>query len=313
MPIPGLILFCLLGIPSARLVEQDPQAGELMDPSHFQFSASAAAILPNGFGLTTPPSKPTMAETNSNPRFNLRSMTQNITAIEGREVRLQCAVYNLGNKTVSWLRDENLNIISSGRYTYTSDQRFQALHEEDFSQLDRDETLEHWILRIRNAQMEDEGRYECQISTQPITSYHFYLKVVVPVATILGKPEMFVDVGSTINITCIVQHTPGPPSIVQWQHNGHPIDYTSTRGGVSVLTNKAATTVSSLIIQQARTEDGGTYTCRAGDLVTPSNVKVHVIHGDNYQSLHTNSAHRSWPSTTQVIWIFFSLALGHIM
>lgn len=48
-----------------------------------------------------------------------------------------------------------------------------------------------------------------------------FLTVAVPVATILGKPEMFVDVGSTINITCIVQHTPGPPSIVQWQHNGH--------------------------------------------------------------------------------------------
>ncbi|XP_059091252.1 zwei Ig domain protein zig-8-like isoform X1 [Tigriopus californicus] len=288
---PGLILLCLLGIPSASLVEQDPQAEDLMESSNFQFSASAAAILPNGFGLTTPPSKPSMSETDLNPRFHLRAMTQNITAIEGREVRLECAVYNLGNKTVSWLRDENLNIISSGRYTYTSDQRFQALHEEDYTHLDRDETLEHWILQIRNAQMEDEGRYECQISTQPITSYHFYLKVVapatpirvlgsVPVATILGKPEMFVDVGSTINITCIVQHTPGPPSIVQWQHNGHPIDYTSTRGGVSVLTNKAATTVSSLIIQQARTEDGGTYTCRAGDLVTPSNVKVHVIHGE---------------------------------
>ena len=42
----------------------------------------------------------------------------------------------------------------------------------------------------------------------------------VPEATILGKPEMFVDVGSTINITCVVKHTPGPPSIVQWRYGG---------------------------------------------------------------------------------------------
>jgi hypothetical protein len=46
---------------------------------------------------------------------------------------------------------------------------------------------------------------------------------------------------------------------------------------VSVLTNKAAITVSSLILQQARAEDGGEYSCHAGDLVTPPRIKVHVI------------------------------------
>jgi len=41
----------------------------------------------------------------------------------------------------------------------------------------------------------------------------------VPVATIDGS-EMFVDVGSTINITCVVRNTPNPPSEVQWRHKG---------------------------------------------------------------------------------------------
>ena len=59
-----------------------------------------------------------------------------------------------------------------------------------------------------------------------------------------------------------------------------PIDYTSSRGGVSVITNKASTTVSSLIIQRARAEDGGKYSCHAGELVKPSHIKVHVIHGE---------------------------------
>ena len=37
----------------------------------------------------------------------------------------------------------------------------------------------------------------------------------VPTARILGKPEMFVDVGSTINITCVVENAPGN---VRWMH-----------------------------------------------------------------------------------------------
>ena len=50
---------------------------------------------------------------------------------------------------------------------------------------------------------------------------------------------------------------------------------------MSVITNKASVTVSSLIIQRARPEDGGKYTCHAGSLVKPAVIKVHVIHGES--------------------------------
>ena len=57
------------------------------------------------------------------------------------------------------------------------------------------------------------------------------------------------------------------------------IDYTSIRGGVSVLTNKAEITVSYLIIQKAQIEDGGIYSCQNG-VVDPAKVKVHVLSGN---------------------------------
>ena len=46
-------------------------------------------------------------------------------------------------------------------------------------------------------------------------SMMMYALLSVPTARILGKPEMFVDVGSTINITCVVENAPGN---VRWMH-----------------------------------------------------------------------------------------------
>ena len=40
----------------------------------------------------------------------------------------------------------------------------------------------------------------------------------VPVATILGPSEIYLDAGSTINITCVIQHTPVPTPNVNWLH-----------------------------------------------------------------------------------------------
>lgn len=56
-----------------------------------------------------------------------------------------------------------------GRYTYTSDQRFEAMHSPH---------SEEWTLRIRNAQKRDTGIYECQISTTPPIGQPVYLSIV---------------------------------------------------------------------------------------------------------------------------------------
>lgn len=37
--------------------------------------------------------------------------------------------------------------------------------------------------------------------------------------TILLGSEMLINVGSTINLTCLVRHTPDPPDHIFWTHN----------------------------------------------------------------------------------------------
>ncbi|MPC40798.1 hypothetical protein E2C01_034367 [Portunus trituberculatus] len=41
-----------------------------------------------------------------------------------------------------------------------------------------------------------------------------------PHAAIIGSPDMYVDMGSTINLTCVISHTPEPPDYIKWTHNG---------------------------------------------------------------------------------------------
>lgn len=43
--------------------------------------------------------------------------------------------------------------------------------------------------------------------------------VIEPTTTILGGPEIYMDVGSTINLTCLVRHSPEPPAHVFWTQN----------------------------------------------------------------------------------------------
>ena len=63
-----------------------------------------------------------------------------------------------------------------------------------------------------------------------------------------------------------------------------PIDYTSERG-VSVVTNKAETTVSSLIIPNAQIQDSGVYSCQNGQ-VDPVHVNVQDRAVPGVQVLH---------------------------
>lgn len=58
---------------------------------------------------------------------------------------------------VSWVRHRDIHLLTVGRYTYTSDQRFEALHSPH---------TEEWTLRIRYAQRKDSGIYEVNLKSK---------------------------------------------------------------------------------------------------------------------------------------------------
>ncbi|XP_035702465.1 zwei Ig domain protein zig-8 [Folsomia candida] len=196
------------------------------------------------------------------------TVPRNVTALVGKTAYLGCRVKNLGNRTVSWVRHRDVHILTVATYTYTSDQRFQAIHSRT--------AHEEWILQIKYVQPRDMNMYICQISTQPHRSFYVNLNVVVPTASILGGPDLHVDKGSMINLTCIIKYSPEPPSYIFWYHYDEVINYNSERGGVSVITEKGETTTSYLLVQNAMVSDSGKYSC------SPSNadvaaVRVHVL------------------------------------
>ena len=68
---------------------------------------------------------------------------------------------------VSWIKD--LRILTVGRYTYTTDLRFEAIHQTSSTE---------WTLRVKQVELRDQGSYECQITTKPIRTFTVFLKVV---------------------------------------------------------------------------------------------------------------------------------------
>ncbi|XP_018798646.1 PREDICTED: uncharacterized protein LOC108974964 [Bactrocera latifrons] len=213
------------------------------------------------------------------PTFDTTVPT-NITGLVGKTVKLTCRVKNLGNRTVSWVRHRDIHLLTVGRYTYTSDQRFEAMHSPH---------AEDWTLRIRYAQRKDSGIYECQISTTPPIGHSVYLNIVEPITEVIGGPELHINKGSTINLTCIVKFAPEPPPTVIWSHNREVINFDSPRGGISLVTEKGVVTTSRLLVQKAIQQDSGLYTCTPSN-ANPTSVRVHIVDGEHPAAMHHGHA-----------------------
>uniref|UniRef100_A0A1B0BF90 Ig-like domain-containing protein n=1 Tax=Glossina palpalis gambiensis TaxID=67801 RepID=A0A1B0BF90_9MUSC len=187
---------------------------------------------------------------------------------------------------ISWIRRRDWHILSSGAQLYTNDERFAILHTPGSNM---------WTLQIKFVQRRDHGMYECQVSTPTgIISHFVNLQVVVPEAFILGSGELHVDMGSTINLVCIIEKSPTPPQYVYWQKNDRLINYYDSRRDISIETTPGPRTQSRLIIREPQISDSGNYTCSASN-TEPASIYVFVSKGDNMAAISrrkTSSADR---------------------
>ncbi|XP_076335978.1 lachesin-like isoform X2 [Tachypleus tridentatus] len=209
------------------------------------------------------------------PSFSDTSI-RNVTTQVGQTVFMHCYFEAFGDKTVSWVRLQDFHVLTVGKYTYTTDDRFKAFHTEYSNE---------WTLKIELVQESDGGFYECQLTSNPPVCQVLYLHVLVPQTDIHGGSDLFVDPGSPINLTCVISDSPELPSFIFWYHNNRMINYDLPRGHIFVQKVRQDTAVSKLYIEDARPGDSGNYTCDPSN-TGPSSVLVHVVKGFFHSLYH---------------------------
>ncbi|XP_045611683.1 zwei Ig domain protein zig-8 [Procambarus clarkii] len=252
------------------------------------------------------------------PQFD--NIPSNVTAKVGESAFLPCTVSNLGDKSVTWMRQRDLHILTAGIFTYSADDRFTVVHAEE---------SKDWTLQIKYATMRDSGIYECHVNSDPKISRQVALRVrehsqlddpafrgrlttstlPTPLVTIEGPAERHIQAGSVLTITCIIHHPPGqPPAHVLWFHGATNIDYDSPRGGVSIQTEKfPSKTRSQVMLSNVRDSDTGEYSCSPSDL-PPSVIAVHVQHGQHQAAVQQGGL-SSAPVTNPVTHLLLLLLL----
>ncbi|KRF78459.1 uncharacterized protein Dvir_GJ17815, isoform D [Drosophila virilis] len=238
-------------------------------------------------------------DSSDSPMFEDSEMAHNTTVQLGGTAFLVCKVSGVDRvgvnwNQISWIRRRDWHILSSGAQLYTNDERFAILHTPGSNM---------WTLQIKFVQRRDHGMYECQVSTPTgIISHFVNLQVVVPEAFILGSGELHVDMGSTINLVCIIEKSPTPPQYVYWQKNDRLINYYDSRRDISIETTPGPRTQSRLIIREPQITDSGNYTCSASN-TEPASIYVFVSKGDNMAAI----SRRKTSSADRITHIFRSM------
>ncbi|XP_011183618.2 uncharacterized protein LOC105212934 isoform X1 [Zeugodacus cucurbitae] len=259
------------------------------------------------------------------PFFDL-TMPKNITSLVGKSAYLGCRVKHLGNKTVAWIRHRDLHILTVGTYTYTTDQRFQTSYHRDIDEwtlqikwaqqrdagvyecqistqpvrsfsvnLNIVDTIDDETSSLLQQYYSDDAFYISsdriyQASDDEFAGMFGHIQTVaVPTASILGGPDLYVDKGSTINLTCVIKFSPEPPTHIFWYHQDKVLSEETSGGRIKFKTIKSEETKSILLINDADLLDSGKYSCYPSNTEIAS-LRVHVLQGERPEAMQTNSA-----------------------
>ncbi|XP_019759353.1 hemicentin-2 isoform X2 [Dendroctonus ponderosae] len=230
------------------------------------------------------------------PYFDPSAPT-NITTQLGTHAYMPCKVKQLGNKSVSWIRKRDGHILTVDRYTFIADDRFQTFR------VDGSDT---WTLQIKYVQARDAGQYECQVSTEPKMSHFITLNIVIPKIEITGEPDMFVKMGSRVQLRCVITQALEEPAYIFWYHDGERVlTYDKSAIDIHAKREGTDTTVSTLLIHYTNQEDSGNYTCSPSKLDS-SSVVLHVLNGE-----HPAAMQRGKNSASPIpAWSHLSIGLG---
>ncbi|CAL4083036.1 unnamed protein product, partial [Meganyctiphanes norvegica] len=185
-----------------------------------------------------------------------------------------------GVHEVSWIRHSDLMVLTVNSFTFTNDERFSA---------HRDPSTGDWMLALRHPTPADNGNYDCSISTKPVISQTVELKVVVPRVEMLGEGDVHLDLGSTLNLTCVVRFSPQPPEFILWYHGDRLVEYSTRDREMSVETRHTGDiTRSSLLVLNATMEDSGIYACKPSNADKVS-MTVHVLKSETPAAMQTTN------------------------
>ncbi|KAL5273744.1 hypothetical protein ACFFRR_000468 [Megaselia abdita] len=209
---------------------------------------------------------------------NVSSLETNVTVQIGNHAYLPCNLRRFMNKPVSWVRLSDEHILTVDQTTFIADQRFESLYrpERDYA----------WSMQIKYIKKEDEGWYECQVSSEPKISTRVYLKIVVPQTEVIGDHIRFVKTGSKVAMHCIVKGSLEPPVYIIWSHNNEQILPENTLGWFMQIdreifgnSSDQQNTIGSLIIPSVKKLDSGNYTCSPSNSASVT-VDLHVLSGE---------------------------------
>ena len=66
------------------------------------------------------------------------------------------------------MRYRDVSLIAVGKFVYISDERFKVLHEPHSNE---------WFLVIKSVSYKDQGVYECQVNSDPPSTFKYRLRV----------------------------------------------------------------------------------------------------------------------------------------